>query len=308
MEKLFLTVAKEDIGQRIDRFVLGHAPHLSRSAVQKLCESGNILVNGVSVAKNHKMQAYQEVIVEMPGEDSPPLLAQALPLDIFYEDDDVLVVNKPKGMVVHPALGNADGTMVNALLHHCGDTLRQVGEEERPGIVHRIDKDTSGLLLVAKSELGYAGLSQQIKAHSVTRRYHAVMYGNLKTDSGRIDAPIGRHPVHRKKLCVTEQNSREAVTLYTVLERLDGFTYAELELKTGRTHQIRVHLAHLGHPVAGDPVYGPKKVITRLGGQCLLAKTVGFLHPRTGEYLEFTAPLPDYFTTFLRGLRGTNQY
>ena len=223
-------------------------------------------------------------------------------MEIVYEDDDLLVVNKPKGMVVHPAPGHSSGTLVNALLYHCGDSLSGINGVIRPGIVHRIDKDTSGLLIVAKNDTAHAHLAQQIKEHSFTRIYEAVVYGNVKEDSGTVDAPIGRHPTDRKRMCVTEKNSRNAVTHYEVLARYPGFTHLRLKLETGRTHQIRVHMAYLGHPVAGDPVYGVKKVITSLGGQCLHARVIGFVHPTTGEYLEFTSELPAYFTTFLKKL------
>ena len=217
----------------------------------------------------------------------------------MFEDDDLLVVNKPKGMVVHPAPGNYDGTLVNALLYHCGDSLSGINGVLRPGIIHRIDKDTSGLLIVAKNDFSHKLLAEQIKEHSFTRKYRAVVYGNLKEDEATINAPIGRHPVDRKKMTVTQKNSREAVTHYKVLKRYAGFTYVELKLETGRTHQIRVHMSSIGHPVAGDPVYGPKKVITSLGGQCLHAYYIEFVHPRTGQTLSFSSGLPDYFTKFL---------
>lgn len=228
--------------------------------------------------------------------------AQQIPLDIVYEDDDLLVVNKPKGMVVHPAVGNHEGTLVNALLAHCGDSLSGINGIIRPGIVHRIDKDTSGLLIVAKNDFAHQHLAQQIKVHSFTREYEAVVHGGFSDEEGTVDAPIGRHPVERKKMAVTEKNSRNAVTHYRVLQRYQNFTHLRLRLETGRTHQIRVHMAYMGHPVAGDPVYGPKKPVGGLSGQCLHAKLIGFMHPRNGRYLEFESPLPAYFVQFLRTL------
>ena len=261
-----------------------------------------MLVQGKAGSKSLRMQPGWQVEGTLPRPEMAEILPQEIPLDIVYEDDDLLVVNKPKDMVVHPAPGNPDGTLVNALLAHCGDSLSGINGVIRPGIVHRIDKDTSGLLIVAKNDVAHQKLAAQIQAHSFTREYEAVVYGNVKQDEGTVDAPIGRHPIDRKRMAVTEKASRNAVTHYRVLARYRGFTHVRLRLETGRTHQIRVHMAYLGHPVAGDPVYGPKKVITSLGGQCLHARTIGFIHPRTGEYLEFTSDLPDYFTKFLKSL------
>ena len=234
------------------------------------------------------------------------LIPEEIPLDIVYEDADLLVVNKPKGMVVHPAPGHETHTLVHALLHHCGDSLSGINGVKRPGIVHRIDKDTSGLLLVAKNDAAHTGLAEQIKVHSLKRQYEAVVYGNVKEDEGIVEAPIGRNPKDRKKMAVLspgQGTSREAVTHYQVVRHLEGFTQLSLKLQTGRTHQIRVHMAYLGHPVAGDPVYGPKKVITALQGQCLHAGTIGFVHPVSRAFMEFHASLPEYFTAFLRKLR-----
>lgn len=295
-----LTVEPEKAGQRLDCFLGESIPEITRSAAQRLCDDSLVLVNGIAALKNYKLRAGQQVQVQIPPPKALEAVPQEIPLAIVYEDSDLLVINKPKGMVVHPAPGNEDGTLVNALLHHCGGSLVGIGGVARPGIVHRIDKDTSGLLVVAKTELAHTSLSDQIKAHTVTRCYQAAVYGNVKQEEGMVDAPIGRHPLDRKKMCVTDRHARNAVTHYTVLERLKGFTHMELRLETGRTHQIRVHMAWLGHPVAGDPVYGPKKVITSLGGQCLHARTLGFIHPRMGKYQEFVCEPPDSFMAFIR--------
>ncbi|MDL2233844.1 RluA family pseudouridine synthase [Ruminococcaceae bacterium OttesenSCG-928-L11] len=297
-ERIEVQTPEEAVGQRIDAFLSGRLD-MTRSRIQQLCEDGRLLVNGTPVAKNYKLRRNDAVELRVPPPQTMELIAQDIPLQIAYEDADLIVVDKPRGMVVHPAAGNEDGTLVNALLYHCGEEFRGIGGVARPGIVHRIDKDTSGLLVVAKSEVAHQKLSEMMKEHSVTRRYRAVVHGRVKTDSGTVDAPIGRHPTDRKKMAVTERHSRQAVTHYQVLEHLDGFSYLELELETGRTHQIRVHMAYLGHPVAGDPVYGPKRYITALNGQCLHAATLGFPHPVTGMPIELESPLPDYFTSFL---------
>lgn len=241
--------------------------------------------------------------LELPEPVELEAVPQNIPVDIVYEDDQLLVVNKPKGMVVHPAPGNPDGTLVNALLWHCQGGLSSINGVIRPGIVHRIDRDTSGLLLVAKTDLAHQSLSAQIKAHSCDRVYQAVVYGRFREGEGTVSAPIGRNPNERKEMCVTTRNSREAVTHYRVLAEYEGFSHLELRLETGRTHQIRVHMAYLGHPVAGDPVYGPRRVISSLGGQCLHAKAIAFDHPVTGERMQFDSPLPGYFTDFIRTLR-----
>ncbi len=286
---------------RLDVFV-AEMGEITRSRAAKLIEDGSVCVNGKAAAKNVKLQLGDEVVLNLPDPVSYDIIPEEIALDIVYEDDDLLVVNKPKGMVVHPAAGNFDGTLVNALMHHCGESLSGINGVMRPGIVHRIDKNTSGLLMVAKNDIAHNGLAAQIKEHSFTREYEAVVYGNLKNDSGTIDAPIGRHPVKRKQMAVTDKGSKHAITHYTVLQRYGNFTHVRLRLETGRTHQIRVHMAYIGHPVAGDDVYGPKKVITSLSGQCLHAKKVGFVHPVTNEYLEFETDLPDYFVKFLKGL------
>ena len=273
------------------------------SHAQKLIANGDVVVNDEAVSKNYKCKSGDIIKVTIPEPVLLDIKPENIPLDIVYEDDDLLVVNKPKGMVVHPAPGNADGTLVNALMFHCSDSLSGINGVIRPGIVHRIDKDTSGLLIVAKNDAAHLHLAEQIKEHSFTRRYRAVVHGNIKDDEGTVDAPIGRNPKDRKKMAVTTENSRNAVTHYKVLERFGSFTYIECQLETGRTHQIRVHMAYKGHPVAGDPVYGPRNTPTEMNGQCLHAGLIGFIHPRTGEYLQFEAPLPDYFEKFLRKLR-----
>lgn len=290
-------------GMRADKAISAALPALSRSAVQALIQDGRVLCNGAPVQKSTKLPVQSVLTVEIPPARPLEVVAQNIPLDIVYEDSDLLVVNKPKGMVVHPAAGNEDGTLVNALLYHCGDSLSGINGVIRPGIVHRIDKDTSGLLIVAKNDAAHRSLAEQIKAHSFTREYRAVVYGRIKAD-GTVDAPIARHPQERKRMAVVRSPAaREAVTHYFVARHFTGFTQLRLRLETGRTHQIRVHMAYIGHPVAGDPVYGPKKVITSLGGQCLHAGLIGFVHPRTGQYMEFEAPLPPYFTDFLKTLR-----
>ena len=301
-ETLLFCPEPEDAGSRLDAFLALNLEGKPRSAVQKLMDQGKVLVNGKAGRKNDKVKPGDSIRVEIPEPEPLELLPQDIPLDIVYEDEHLLVVNKPKGMVVHPAPGNPDGTLVNALLYHCGQGLSGINGVIRPGIVHRIDKDTSGLLMVAKNDLAHQSLAAQIAAHTFTRMYNTVVYGNLKTDEGTISAPIARHPTDRKKMAVVP-GGREAVTHYQALERLPGFTLVECRLETGRTHQIRVHMAHIGHPVAGDPVYGPKKCITSLNGQCLHARLLGFVHPATGEYMEFDSGLPPYFTDFLEKLR-----
>lgn len=303
MTELVFSASTEDSGIRVDRFLQARLPDHSRSAIQKWMEDGCVLVNGKSVAKNYKLSGACEILVRIPEPQELQVRAENIPLDIVYEDDDLLVVNKPKGMVVHPAPGNSDGTLVNALLYHCKGSLSGINGVIRPGIVHRIDKDTSGLLMVAKNDRAHLGLAEQIKEHSFDRVYETVVYGQFKEDSGTVNAPIGRHPVDRKRMAVTASHSREAVTHFQVLERLNGFTHLRVQLETGRTHQIRVHMAYIGHPVAGDPVYGPRKVISELHGQCLHAREIGFTHPVTGERMHFSSPLPDYFVRFLNQVR-----
>lgn len=296
------TVNEESAGERIDKFLSDAMENFTRSALSKLITEGSVTVNSSVVSKNYKCRLNDNILVLVP--DAIPLETKAenIPLDIIYEDDDLLVVNKPKGMVVHPAAGNYSGTLVNALLYHCKDSLSGINGVIRPGIVHRIDKDTSGLLIVAKNDMAHLSLAEQIKEHSFHRAYQAVCYGNIKEDSGTVNQPIGRHPKERKKMAVTNKNSRNAVTHFEVLERFGDFTHIRCILETGRTHQIRVHMSYIGHPLAGDSVYGPKKVITSLNGQCLHAGEIGFVHPRTGEYMQFKSDLPEYFNAFLNKL------
>lgn len=301
--KIIEEVYTADQAVRIDVFV-AHLADVTRSRAAKLIEDSCVSVNSKTVSKNSKLKVGDAVKIVLPDPVSYDIKPQNLKLNIVYEDASLLVVNKPKGMVVHPAAGNFEDTLVNGLMYHCGDTLSGINGVMRPGIVHRIDKNTSGLLMVAKNDLAHNFLAEQIKEHSFTREYEAVVYGNLKQDCGTVNAPIGRHPTKRKQMAVTQTNSKNAITHFEVLERFGDFTHIKLKLETGRTHQIRVHMAYLGHPVAGDDVYGPKKVITSLGGQCLHAKKIGFIHPESREYLEFDSPLPDYFVKFLKGLKS----
>ena len=301
MKKINITFDDGE-SRRLDVF-LAEKTEITRSYAATLIEEECVLVNNKNVAKNTKLKNGDVVDITIPDPQEYTAVPENIPLDIIYEDDDLLVVNKPKDMVVHPAAGNYSGTLVNAVLYHCGDSLSGINGVMRPGILHRIDKNTSGLLLVAKNDNAHLFLAEQIKEHSLTREYEAVVYGNLKNDSGTVDAPIARHPVKRKQMAIVA-GGKEAVTHYTVLERFGNFTHVRLRLETGRTHQIRVHMASLGHPVAGDDVYGPQKVITKLGGQCLHARKIGFVHPKSREYMEFTSTLPEYFTKFLNECRG----
>jgi len=299
MQKIVLEYL-ENTKCRLDVFIAENT-EFSRSRVQALIEGENVTVNGNKSSKNSKIIGGDIIEIIVPDPKEYSVIAENIPLEIVFEDDDLLVVNKPKGMVVHPAAGNYNGTLVNALLFHCGDSLSGINGVMRPGILHRIDKNTSGLLIVAKNDFAHEHLALQIKEHSFTREYEAVVYGKLKNDCGTVSAPIGRHPVRRKEMAVTDKNSKEAVTHYKVITQYDGFAHIRLRLETGRTHQIRVHMAYIGHPVAGDDVYGPKKIIKSLNGQCLHAKKIGFIHPRTNEYIEFESDLPDYFKSFLKG-------
>ncbi len=300
IEGAIFGIPEELDGSRIDKCVSLLVADITRSRAQQLIEEGNITVNGKAAGKSLKVSAGDRVCISLPEPEPIEAVPENIPLDIRYEDEYLLVVNKPKDMVVHPAVGNYSGTLVNALLYHCGDSLSGINGVMRPGIVHRIDKDTSGLLMVAKNDFAHRSLAQQIKEHSFRREYQAVVYGRFKESVGTVDAPIGRNPSDRKKMAVTLKNSRNAVTHYEVIKEYGTFSHLRLRLETGRTHQIRVHMAYLGHPVAGDPVYGPKKVIKELNGQCLHAGLIGFVHPKTGEYMEITSELPEYFTSFLR--------
>lgn len=290
-------------GERIDKYLSNEMSGFSRSYIQKLMKDGHVYVNGKAVKANYKL-AYDDMItVEIPDLVEPDIVPENIPLDILYEDDDILIVNKPKGMVVHPAAGHYSGTLVNALMYHCGESLSGINGVMRPGIVHRIDMDTTGSLLVCKNDQAHQKLAEQLKVHSIKRVYHAIVCGNLKEDSGTIDAPIGRHPVDRKKMSINYQNGREAVTHYQVLERFGDYTYISCRLETGRTHQIRVHMASIRHPLLGDNVYGPQKCPFKLQGQTLHAKILGITHPTTGEYMEFDAPLPEYFEDLIGRMR-----
>jgi 23S rRNA pseudouridine1911/1915/1917 synthase len=295
------TVTDEQAGMRLDKMMAAEYPDASRSFVQRMIEEGGVTVNGRVPSKSEKLKAGDEILItpfEVKELSAEP---QNIPLDIRYEDDDLLVVNKPRGMVVHPAAGNYSGTLVNALLSYCKNSLSGINGVIRPGIVHRIDKDTSGLLIVAKNDFAHCSLAKQIKEHSFKREYSAVVHGRLKEPAGTINAPIGRSERDRKKMCVTYKNSREATTHFEVIYEYEKFSLVRLRLETGRTHQIRVHMAYIGHPVAGDTVYGPKNGV-RLGGQCLHAGLIGFCHPRDGRYIEIVSELPDYFESFLGSL------
>lgn len=290
-------------GERVDVFLARELPELTRSAVQRLLERGNVTLHGAPVKKNAKTEAGAVYRVTLPEVREVEITPQDIPLDVVYEDGDVLVINKPKGMVVHPAAGHADGTLVNALLHHCGDSLSGINGEKRPGIVHRIDMDTTGLLIVAKNDFAHQALAAQLKDHTLRRTYECIVHGGFKEDSGTVSAPIGRHPTDRKKMAVTEKNSREAVTHWEVIARYGQYTHLRCRLKTGRTHQIRVHMAYLHHPIAGDPVYGIGKAELGLTSQCLHARELTFVHPRTGREMTVTCPLPDEFLNALHKLQ-----
>lgn len=292
----------ETAGERIDALLPRLIPELTRSGAQKLLEDGGVTVNGERAKKNRRVSEGDVVSVELPEPESTAVLPQELPLDVVYEDADIIVVNKARGMVVHPAPGHADGTLVNALLWHCGQSLSGIGGQKRPGIVHRIDKDTSGLIIAAKNDFAHHALSAQLSDHSLARTYEAVVYGRVRDDAGCVDAPIGRCPTDRKRMAVTEKNSRRAVTHYEVIARYSGFTHIRCRLETGRTHQIRVHMEKIGHPLLGDMAYGRKCPAKGLEGQCLHARELCFIHPRTERLMELEAPLPEYFLEVLSRL------
>ena len=302
METYHLPINEELKGTRLDKALSDYLDGVSRSYLQKLIKEGYVTVNDRPEKASFKLKVQDRMMVTLPDEEPVDILPEDIPLDILYEDPELLVVNKPKGMVVHPSAGHSSGTLVNALLYHCSGQLSGINGVQRPGIVHRIDKDTTGALVVCKTDLAHQSLAAQLKEHSITRRYRAVVHHNIREDEGTVDAPIGRHPVDRKKMAVNYRNGKRAVTHYRVLERFGDYTYIECRLETGRTHQIRVHMSHIGHPLLGDEIYGPAKCPFRLQGQCLHAMVLGFLHPVTGEYLEFTAPLPEYFEQLLRKL------
>ena len=306
MSRLVLYADAENIGERIDKFISDSAEEISRSYAAKLCTDGLVTVNGKALGKNYKIKGGEEISADIPEPEELSLVPENIPLDIVYEDDDVIVINKPQGMVVHPAAGNESGTLVNALLYHCGESLSAINGVIRPGIVHRIDKDTSGLLVAAKNNEAHLKLSEQLKERKALRKYNALVNGNIKEDFGTVNKPIGRSPSDRKKMAIV-QGGREAVTHYSVLERFGRYTLIECVLETGRTHQIRVHMASLGHSIVGDKVYGVKKERFNLNGQLLHARTIGFVHPKTGEMMEFSAPLPDYFEAVLEKLRNFEQ-
>ena len=298
-----LSIIAQESGERIDALLARSIEGLSRSAAARLLEGGDVTLDGAPLPKNHRTAAGETYLVTLPEPELPAPLPQEIALDVVFEDDDVIVVNKPRGMVVHPAPGHPDGTLVNALLWHCGDSLSGVGGEKRPGIVHRIDRDTSGLLIAAKNDRAHLALSAQLADRSLSRVYEAVAVGNFREDSGTVNAPIGRHPVDRKRMAVTARNGRSAVTHWEVLARYNGYTHIRCVLETGRTHQIRVHMAHIGHPLLGDMVYGRKKPEKGLEGQCLHARELKFIHPRSGEPIHLTTELPDYFREVLSKLR-----
>ena len=295
-----LTLTADRPGERADALLARLVPDLTRSAAQKLLERGAVTLNGRPVRKNDRPAPGDVLEVVLPDPEPIDVRPQDIPLDVVYEDGDVIVVNKPVGLVVHPAPGHPDGTLVNALLYHCGTSLSGINGELRPGIVHRIDRDTSGLIIAAKNDRAHLALAAQLQDHSLARTYEAVAVGSLREDSGTVDAPIGRHPVDRKKMAIDRKNGREAVTHWTVLARYPGCTHVECRLETGRTHQIRVHLASIGHPLLGDTVYGAKKPVPGLAGQCLHARRLRFVHPATGEPVELECPLPAWFQEVLR--------
>ena len=299
----YLFEIQENQQMRLDKYLAEQFPEQTRSYLQKLIKEGQVLVNGKTVKSGYQLSKGDEVSVTIPEPKELDVEPQKIDLDIVYEDEDVILINKPKGMVVHPAPGHTTDTLVNGLLYHCKDNLSGINGVARPGIVHRIDRDTTGILIVCKNDMSHNSIAAQLKEHSINRRYRALVHGNLKEDTGTVEGPIGRHPVDRKKMAINERNGKPAVTHYTVLERFGNYTLIECKLETGRTHQIRVHMTSIGHPLVGDEVYGPAKSPFKLQGQCLHAMVLGFVHPRTGEYMEFSADLPEYFKDLLKKLR-----
>lgn len=299
-----IDVLESQAGIRIDKFLSDELPELSRSYIQKLIKEELITVNEKTVKANYKLDTGDLVVVEQPTLKEPDILAEDIPLEILYEDSDLLIVNKPKGMVVHPSAGHYSGTLVNALMYYCKDDLSGINGVMRPGIVHRIDMDTTGSLLVCKNDFTHQHIAEQLKEHSIKRIYHAIVHGVIKEEEGTIDAPIGRHPIERKKMSINHKNGKEAITHYKVIQRFQNYTYIQCQLETGRTHQIRVHMASIRHPLLGDTVYGPAKCPFKLQGQTLHAKTIGIIHPQTEEYIEVDAPLPEYFSSLLKRLEN----
>lgn len=307
MDQKRLIASGDFSGIRIDKFLSDQFPEFSRSYIQKLIKDGQVTADEKVIKSNYKISGSEEIILTIPDQVIPDILPENIPLDILYEDQDLIVVNKPKGMVVHPAAGHYSGTLVNAIMYHCGDELSGINGVMRPGIVHRIDQNTTGSLLICKNDMAHNAIAEQLKVHSITRKYRAIVHGNLKKDHGTVNAPIGRHPVDRKKMAIEPRNGKEAITHYQVLERFGNYTYIECQLETGRTHQIRVHMSSIHHPIVGDDVYGPVKCpFPGLQGQTLHAQVLGFIHPRTGQYMEFSAPLPEYFENLLKKLRTTS--
>lgn len=302
MDENYIIITAKESGERLDALLARSIDGLTRSAAQRLLDSGAVTLGDTALKKNYRAREGEEYAVILPELSDVPLVAQDIPLDIVYEDDDVIVVNKPRGMVVHPAPGHPDGTLVNALMFHCGDSLSGIGGERRPGIVHRIDKDTSGLLIAAKNDFAHQALAAQLADRSLSRVYEAVVRGRMREGEGTVDRPIGRHPTDRKRMAVTEKNSRPARTDWSVIARYNGYTHIECRLHTGRTHQIRVHMASLGHPLLGDFTYGAPSPEKGLEGQCLHARRLRFVHPRTLEHIELTSALPQYFTDVLARL------
>lgn len=303
MNEIVMEITPEMEGERIDKCISNYLESLSRSYIQKIIKDGKAYVNDAVVKANYKVKVDDKVQFEILDCEEPDIPPQDIPLDILYEDKDILIVNKPKDMVVHPAPGHYEGTLVNAIMFHCKDELSGINGVLRPGIVHRIDKDTTGSIIICKNDEAHRKIAQQLKEHSITRKYRAIVYGRIMEEEGTVNAPIGRHPTDRKKMAINEKNGKPAVTHYKVLERFDKYTYIECQLETGRTHQIRVHMTSIGHPLLGDEVYGNAKCPFKLEGQTLHAMTIGFIHPTTGEYVEYEAPLPEYFEHLLQILR-----
>lgn len=303
MNEIVMEITPEMEGERIDKCISNYLESLSRSYIQKIIKDGKAYINDAVVKANYKVKVDDKVQFEIPDCEEPDIPPQDIPLDILYEDKDILIVNKPKDMVVHPAPGHYEGTLVNAIMFHCKDELSGINGVLRPGIVHRIDKDTTGSIIICKNDEAHRKIAQQLKEHSITRKYRAIVYGRIMEEEGTVNAPIGRHPTDRKKMAINEKNGKPAVTHYKVLERFDKYTYIECQLETGRTHQIRVHMTSIGHPLLGDEVYGNAKCPFKLEGQTLHAMTIGFIHPTTGEYVEYEAPLPEYFEHLLQILR-----